>query len=144
MRPTSADWPAFEALYRGSRDDVDAYVLSLLREAAAAEDVTALACERAHRMWASFDRRRAVERACRFGIARNALLDELRRRRRTASRLDEPGAPDPDLSDGEEEILLTRTAVRAALAALLRKRARADRVGVPRRAHQRGDRPGGG
>ena len=40
---------AFDALYRESRDDVFAYVSGLLRDVHAAEDVTALAFERAYR-----------------------------------------------------------------------------------------------
>ena len=39
----------FESLYRSSRDDVYAYVSTLLRDPAAAEDITALAFERAYR-----------------------------------------------------------------------------------------------
>ena len=62
-----------------------AYVATLLRDPAAAEDVTALAFERAYRKRRSFDRRRGEERAWLFGIARNAALDELRRRRRLAA-----------------------------------------------------------
>ncbi len=51
MREADAveSWERFEALYRSSRDDVYAYVLTLLRDRAAAEDVTALAFERAYR-----------------------------------------------------------------------------------------------
>src|SRR5215218_9160977 len=72
----------FEALYRSSRDDVFAYVAGMLRDRAAAEDVTAAALERAYRKRRSFDERRGEPRAWLFGIARNAALDELRRRRR--------------------------------------------------------------
>jgi DNA-directed RNA polymerase specialized sigma24 family protein len=78
-------WERFESLYRSSRDDVYAYVSTLLRDPAAAEDVTALAFERAYRRRRTFDRRRGEERAWLFGIARNAALDELRRRRRVAA-----------------------------------------------------------
>ena len=39
----------FEALYRGARDDVFAYVATLLGDRSAAEDVTASAFERAYR-----------------------------------------------------------------------------------------------
>ena len=45
----------FDALYRSCRDDVYAYVAGLLRDRHAAEDVTALAFERAYR------RRRGVD-----------------------------------------------------------------------------------
>ena len=89
--PTEAE-AAFEALYRSSRDDVFAYVAGLLRDRSAAEDVTAQAFERAYRRRASFNPRRGTRRAWLFGIARNAALDELRRRRRHAELLAEPGA----------------------------------------------------
>ena len=75
---------AFEDLYRSSRDDVYAYVATLLRDPIAAEDVTAQAFERAYRKRKSFRRDRGSERAWLFGIARNAALDELRRARRLA------------------------------------------------------------
>jgi RNA polymerase sigma-70 factor (ECF subfamily) len=111
-------WERFEALYRDARDDVYAYVATLLRDPAAAEDVTALAFERAYRRRATFDRRRGVERAWLFGIARNAALDELRRRRRTAALVVDPEDTDTgSVADGAE-VALRRTAVRTALATL--------------------------
>ena len=88
----TTSWARFEALYRSSRDDVYAYVFTLLRDAAAAEDVTALAFERAYRRRRTFDRRRGEERGWLFGIARNAALDELRRRRRVMALVGEPSA----------------------------------------------------
>jgi RNA polymerase sigma-70 factor (ECF subfamily) len=111
-------WERFEDLYRSSRDDVHAYVHTLLRDRAAAEDVTALAFERAYRRRRTFDRHRGDERAWLFGIARNAALDELRRRRRTASLLVDPQDITTDAEpsfDDEQDILLRRTAVKAAL-----------------------------
>jgi RNA polymerase sigma factor (sigma-70 family) len=107
----------FEALYRAARDDVFAYVATLLRDRGAAEDVTALAFERAFRKRKSFDSRRGSERAWVFGIARNAALDELRRRSRAAELAGEPEdiAPRPD---EEAERALRRAAVRAALGVL--------------------------
>ncbi len=86
----SESWERFEALYRSSRDDVYAYVLTLLRDRAAAEDVTAIAFERAYRKRRTFDRHLGEERAWLFGIARNAALDELRRRRRMAALVVDP------------------------------------------------------
>ncbi|HEX5763288.1 MAG TPA: sigma-70 family RNA polymerase sigma factor [Solirubrobacterales bacterium] len=71
---------SFDDLYRRSRDDVYAYVASLLRDASAAEEVTATAFERAYRKRDRFDPRRGGPRGWLFGIARNAALDELRRR----------------------------------------------------------------
>src|ERR1700752_3379640 len=88
-----SSWERFEALYRSSRDDVYAYVATLLRDRAAAEDVTGLAFERAFRRRRAFDRRRGEERAWLFGIARNAALDELRRRRRLATLVVDPEDP---------------------------------------------------
>src|SRR5690348_14472085 len=85
-------WERFEELYRSSRDDIYAYAATLLRDRAAAEDVTALAFERAYRRRRTFDRRRGEERAWLFGIARNAALDELRRRRRIAQLSAEPSS----------------------------------------------------
>jgi len=103
----------FEQLYRSSAGDVYAYVASMLRDRTAAEDVTALAFERAFRRRALFDIRRGTPRSWLFAIARNAALDELRRRRRTGSLLhdvaDEATTEDDDL-DGElaERRLLVR------------------------------------
>jgi RNA polymerase sigma-70 factor, ECF subfamily len=119
VAPEEQTWERFEALYRSTRDDVFAYVMTLLRERSAAEDVTALAFERAYRKRRTFDRRRGEERAWLFGIARNAALDELRRRRRLASMLAEP--EDVDRGDALEdgaEVALRRTVVRDALSSL--------------------------
>jgi RNA polymerase sigma-70 factor (ECF subfamily) len=112
-------WERFEALYRSSRDDLYAYVNTLLRDPAAAEDVTALAFERAYRKRRSFDRHRGEERAWLFGIARNAALDELRRRRRIAPMTTDHEDPVAQDQFGEDsDVALRRTAVRAALAQL--------------------------
>lgn len=112
------DWARFEALYRSSRDDVYAYVATLLRDPAAAEDVTELAFERAYRRRRTFDRRRGQERAWLFGIARNAALDELRRRRRLARLVVEPqDVSEAEVDDGAE-VALRRTTIRLALAEL--------------------------
>ena len=122
-RVSAADesWERFEALYRSSRDDVHAYVMTLLRDRSAAEDVTAQTFERAYRRRRTFDRRRGEERAWLFGIARNAALDELRRRRRLSTLVVDPEAPE-DADAGavvdEDDLLLRRTAIRAALATL--------------------------
>lgn len=111
-------WDRFELLYRSSRDDVFAYVATLLGDRAAAEDVTAAAFERAYRRRGTFDRRRGEERAWLFGIARNAALDELRRRKRVARLVVEPEDVDAAGVDDGAEVALRRTAVRAALAGL--------------------------
>ncbi len=118
-RSTQNSWERFELLYRSSRDDVFAYVATLLKDRAAAEDVTALAFERAYRRRRTFDRRRGEERAWLFGIARNAALDELRRRKRVASLVVDPEDVTPaDQDDDGAEVALRRTAVRAGLAEL--------------------------
>src|ERR1700757_2926543 len=85
-----SSWERFEQLYRSSRDDVYAYVATLLRDRAAAEDVTALAFERAYSKRRTFDRQRGGERAGLCGTARKAARDEWRRRRRRATRGGEP------------------------------------------------------
>jgi RNA polymerase sigma factor (sigma-70 family) len=115
--PSAADL-AFDELYRSSRDDVYAYVASLLRDRVAAEEVTATAFERAYRKRSRFDRRRGEPRAWLFGIARNAALDELRRRGRQAELAADPAdlaAAAVEESAAESE---RRLAVAAALAEL--------------------------
>ena len=114
--PTSVA-ASFEALYRTSADAVYAYAASLLRDRSAAEEVTAAAFERAFRKQRSFDPRRGTQRAWLFGIARNAALDELRRRKRSAELSVEP-ADDEAAPEGEAEAAERRATVRAALAAL--------------------------
>jgi RNA polymerase sigma-70 factor (ECF subfamily) len=116
--PSEAD-AAFEALYRSSRDDVYGYVSGLLRDRSAAEDVTAQAFERAYRRRASFKPERGTHRAWLFGIARNAALDELRRRSRHAELTTEP--EDVAAAGAHEEAAeasLRRSMLSAALAKL--------------------------
>ena len=129
---------SFEALYRSSADAVYAYAASLLRDRSAAEEVTATAFERAFRKQRSFDPRRGTQRAWLFGIARNAALDELRRRKRNAELSEEPAddaaAPEGVSSAGSSESsalrLRRRSSSRAALRAIPKSQAR----WVPRRA----------
>ncbi len=102
----------FADLYRATFADVYAYVATIVSDRAAAEDVTAQAYERAYRKRRSFDARRGSERAWIFGIARNAALDELRRRRRSATLVAEP--PDEVLV-AHDEAAVRRATVRAAL-----------------------------
>ncbi|KAA0272645.1 MAG: sigma-70 family RNA polymerase sigma factor, partial [Acidobacteria bacterium] len=109
---------AFDDLYRSCRDDVFAYVAGLLRDEHAAEDVTALAFERAYRRRRRFDPRRGSGRAWIFAIARNAALDELRRRRRTAALAADPGDVAAATPDEGAELAMRRTALRAAIGRL--------------------------
>jgi RNA polymerase sigma-70 factor, ECF subfamily len=110
---------SFEALYRSSRDDVYAYLAGLLRDRSAAEEVTAQAFERAWRRRRQLDPRRGSPRAWLFGIARNAALDELRRRSRS-ERLPDAESPDPVAAAGGDpaDVAVHRTSLRQALAAL--------------------------
>jgi RNA polymerase sigma-70 factor, ECF subfamily len=104
----------FEALYRECAADVYAYAASLLRDRAAAEDVTALTFERALRHRRRFDASRGSARAWLFGLARNAALDELRRRRRSAPLLVELSDEAPG-AEADEDLADRHTAVRAGL-----------------------------
>lgn len=115
--PSEADL-AFESLYRESRDDVYAYVAGLLGDRAAAEDVTAQAFERAFRKRRTYRPSRGTRRAWLFGIARNAALDELRRRRRRAELAAEPADERSPAPEEAADAALRRAALRAALAAL--------------------------
>jgi RNA polymerase sigma-70 factor, ECF subfamily len=109
---------AFERLYRSSRDDLYAYVASLLRDGPAAEEVTATAFERAYRKRRHFDPERGEPRAWLFGIARNAALDELRRRGRHAELAAEPADLDGAAVETGAEGAERRLALKAALAHL--------------------------
>jgi RNA polymerase sigma factor (sigma-70 family) len=105
---------SFEDLYRRTFPRVYAYVASLLRDRPAAEEVTAQAFERAYRRRASYRPGRGPVEAWLFGIARNAALDELRRRGRGAAL----EADVPDAGADETDGVLRRATVRAALAGL--------------------------
>jgi RNA polymerase sigma factor (sigma-70 family) len=107
-----------EQLYATCRDDVFAYVATMLRDTALAEEVTAAAFERAFRRRRLFDARRGSERAWLFGIARNAALDELRRRRRTATLVEDAPGVAAHAHEDPSEGALRRAAVQAALATL--------------------------
>jgi RNA polymerase sigma factor (sigma-70 family) len=115
--PTTA---RFDALYRETASDLFAYAMTLLRDRAAAEDVTAAAFERAYRRQQTFDPRRGTQRAWLFGIARNAALDELRRRRRHAALVADPEDAAGPLAPAEpdDDDAVRRATVHAALDAL--------------------------
>ena len=109
---------SFASLYERAFPRVYAYVASLVRDRATAEDVTAQAFERAYRRRRSYRPAKGSPEAWLFGIARNAALDELRRRKRRAALEADPedmGAPSPD---EHADFSLRRETVRAALATL--------------------------
>ena len=106
---------SFADLYRETVRDVYAYVATLVGDRSAAEDVVAQAYERAYRKRHRFDPARGSARAWIFGIARNAALDELRRRRRTVALVAEP-ADVP--ADDDPDLAARRATVRAALGRL--------------------------
>ena len=104
----------FEGLYRDNFEEGYGYGAGLLRDRGAAEDVTALAVERAYRKWDRFDSGRGSARGWLFGIARNAALDELRKRKRQVPLTADP----PDTRPGAEtshEQLEREAAVTAAM-----------------------------
>jgi RNA polymerase sigma-70 factor (ECF subfamily) len=113
-----SDADSFAALYRSCFPRVFAYVRSLLHDRSAAEDVTAQAFERAYRKRGSYRARRGSPEAWLFGIARNAALDELRRRGRQAGLEGEPPDRDAPMPEDQAELALRREVVRAALTAL--------------------------
>ena len=110
--PETTAATTFADLYRETFRDVYAYVATIVHDRSAAEDVTAQTYERAYKKRRSFDARRGSERAWIFGIARNAALDELRRRKRTATLYADP--PDEVLV-AHDEVAIRRATVRAAL-----------------------------
>src|ERR671916_2755709 len=105
----------FAELYERTFPRVYAYVASLLRDRSAAEDVTAQAFERAYRKRRSYRPARGSMDAWLFGIARNAALDELRRRKRRAVLEIDPEDTAAPAPEDQAELVLRRETVRAAL-----------------------------
>jgi RNA polymerase sigma-70 factor (ECF subfamily) len=124
VSPSELDSSTFERLFKECARDVHGYVISLLGDRAAAEDVTALAFERLYRSRARLDRSRGTPRALLFTTARNAALDELRRRRRHPhERLTEDGLAAEPLLAAAIEHAERRATVHAAMLELpLRER----------------------
>lgn len=82
----------FDSLFRSKFGELYGYVASLVGDRELAEEVTAQAFERAYRRRNRYRASRGSPEAWLFGIARNAALDELRRRRRRVSLYVEPVA----------------------------------------------------
>ena len=80
--------------------------------------MTAQAFERAYRRRSTFNPKRGSHRAWLFGIARNAALDELRRRSRHAELAADPEDTEATTPDEAADAALRRTTVRAAMAEL--------------------------
>jgi RNA polymerase sigma-70 factor, ECF subfamily len=108
----------FAELYERTFPRVYAYVASLLRDRSAAEDVAAQAFERAYRKRRTYRASRGSMDAWVFGIARNAALDELRKRKRRATLETDPEDTAATAPEDHAEQALRREAVRAALASL--------------------------
>jgi RNA polymerase sigma-70 factor (ECF subfamily) len=85
-RFAAGDIAAFEALFRAWQAEVFRWVVRIVRDRAAAEDVTAEAFWRAYRSRARFDPARSFGAWMRR-IATNAALDHLRRARAEAGRI---------------------------------------------------------
>ena len=116
--PGATPSEGFGELYERTFPRVYAYVASLLRDRSAAEDVTAQAFERAYRKRRSYRAARGSMDAWLFGIARNAALDELRKRRRHAKLEGDPEDVSGTAPEDHADMALRREAVRAALASL--------------------------
>ena len=114
----TAQAEGFAELYERTFPRVYAYVASVLRDRSAAEDVTAQAFERAYRKRRSYRPARGSMDAWLFGIARNAALDELRRRKRRATLEVDPEDTASPAPEDHAELALRRETVRAALASL--------------------------
>lgn len=109
---------SFQELYERTFPRVYRYVASLVRDRAAAEDVTAQAYERAYRRRRTFRAARGTPDAWMFGIARNAALDELRRQKRRASLELDPEDGSLASPEDEADLAIRRETVRVALATL--------------------------
>ena len=140
-RSSASPSEAFEALYRRAFPRVYGYVATLMRDRAAAEEVTAQAFERAFRKRRSFRASRGTEEAWLFGIARNAALDELRRRKRRAVLEAEPEDVHAPSADEQVDGTLRRETVRGALGRLTPRERELVGAQVRRRPVARGDRP---
>ena len=105
----------FTELFESSFDDLFAYLASLLKDRAAAEEITAQAFERAYRKRQRYRAKRGSARAWLFGIARNAALHELRKRKRRATLAGDPVDDRGESAQDHAEGGIRRQVVRSAL-----------------------------
>jgi RNA polymerase sigma factor (sigma-70 family) len=95
------DLDAFEELFRRQQSEVYGWIVRIVRDPAAAEDLTVEAFWRIYRAHARFDPERGFEPWARR-IATNAALDHLKTARAETGLPDElpsPGLPDPAISE---------------------------------------------
>lgn len=117
--PAGRGWAVdFDAIFRSCVGDVHSYAFALLRDRAAAEEVTAIAFERLYRARGRLDARRGTPRGLLFTIARNAALDELRRRSRRPTVETQASERSDARSQEELEQVEQRMLLAGALAAL--------------------------
>lgn len=94
---------AFEDLFRQYQRPVYGWILRIVRDPAAAEDLTVETFWRIHRAWARYDRERAFEPWARR-IATHAALDWLRARRPETPTADELLAATPAAGGGDPAV----------------------------------------
>jgi RNA polymerase sigma factor (sigma-70 family) len=95
------DLDAFESLFRRHQSDVYGWIVRIVRDPAAAEDLTVETFWRIYRMHARYDPARSFEPWARR-IATNAALDHLRTVRpetELPEDLPSPALPDPSISE---------------------------------------------
>ena len=95
------DLDAFESLFRRHQSEVYGWIVRIVRDPAAAEDLTVETFWRIYRMHARFDPARSFEPWARR-FATNAALDHLRRVRpetELPEDLPSPALPDPSISE---------------------------------------------
>ena len=109
------DVDAFEDLYRSTRADVFAFVASIVRDRELAEEVTAIAFEKALRKRDRYDDTKGTPRGWMFGVARNAALDELRRGKRVSPSDELPEDASAGSREESDELRARRLTVRAAV-----------------------------
>jgi RNA polymerase sigma factor (sigma-70 family) len=105
----------FQRLFEEHADALFAYVAYRAGDRSLAEDVVSATFERAYTSRRRFDRRKGAERAWLYTIARNLMLDELRRRDAESRAVVRMGAP---ASPSGFEAVEARQDVNSALAAI--------------------------